>query len=224
MALAVDDIIERAREHHEAFGEAQHPDTVCLSFLSRYHRSLASQVGRLDPFSLATVQSIVKATWEAGWDEGDTGVAAEDHHQYLQGRAAHENNVNWDIVHFSPWPARPRDFRDVNDHLFPAFSIVAGNIYFHGRETDWTRYSDVELLYVPMTAALAFGGSITLPDSAESALVTGLAHFLSRRSSNVPGAPSTAEMRAEWMMSERQFLDEIGDRRKPLSSVTLDVW
>jgi len=226
MAVAVADIIIAARTVHEAFGFEAHPDSVCLAFLSRYHRMLMGRVASIDPESVAEVQQILKATWEAGWDYGDTGVAAQDHHIYLPGRVNHIDGESWDILHFSPWAARAREFRQVNDAFWPAYSIVSGNIHFHGAKSNWSRYASADLYYVPMTAALASTDDIALPDSAESSMVAALAYHLCQRSlnANSPGAPDCALLRMDWMENERAFLYEIGDRRKASSSTTLDVW
>jgi hypothetical protein len=226
MAVAVEEIITAARNTHEAFAPDPHPDSVCVTFLSRYHRMLMSKVVRYAPHRFALVQNIVKATWEGAWDKGDTGVAVQDHHVYLPGRANHVDTESWDILSITEWETRPREFRQVNDAKWPAYSIVAGTIHFQGDMVDWSRYSDVDIYYVPMTADLTAIGNITLPDSAEQALVAGLVYHLCNRSANAnnPSAPDCRLFRQDWVDSERAFLDEVAGQQAHHASVTLDVW
>ncbi|UCC92570.1 MAG: hypothetical protein JSW25_07850 [Thermoplasmata archaeon] len=224
MAVSVQEIINGARDTHESFTPEIHPNSVCLAYLSRYHRTLVLRIVALDPFRLAAVQSITKATWVAGWDKGDTGVAALDHHIYMDGRANLLDSDSWDILSLAAWGARPREFRQVNDSFWPAYSVVGGNIYFHGDQVDWDRFASVDIYYVPMSPDLTLAGNITIPDTAESAMVAGLAHFLAHRSHNSPGGPNVAALRQNWVDEERLFMDQVAGYSSRRSSATLDVW
>lgn len=224
MAVAVQDIIEGARMTHESFSPEVHPNTVCLAFLNRYQRQLMARSVKLDAMRFATIQAIPKATWEGSWDDGDTGVAALAHHVYLDGVAYRESGGGWDTLHLAAWGARSREFRQVNDSFWPAYSIVSGNIFFQGQEEDWVRYSSVEIYYVPLTTALTLSGNITLPDTAEEAMTAALAYHLGQRTHNAPGAPDPNLLRQDWMLAERTFLDEVAGYVKPRSSATQDVW
>lgn len=225
MAVAVQDIIEGARSTHEAFAPEPHPTQACLAFLSRYHKTLVSRVTRLDPYRLALQHSINRAAWESGWDKGDTGEAALAHHVYLPGRANYDSsNDGWDILQIAAWQTRNRYYRSVNDSFWPAYSIVAGNVFLHGEKMDWARYESVDLFYVPMTASLSLLDDIALPDSAEPAIIAALAYHLCQRSANQPGAPNCLLLRQDWMEAEKTFLDEVAAHQAHHSSATLDVW
>lgn len=226
MAVAVTELIIAARSTHESFAPEAHPDSVCLVFLSRYHRMLMSKVIQQNPHQFSSVQTILYATWDAAWDKGDTGVAALDHHVYMPGRANHTDTESWDILRLAAWEARPREFRQINDAHWPAYSLVGGNVYLHGDQADWDRYASIDIRYVPMTADLTLAGVITLPDSAEQALVSSLVYHLCQRSANAnnPGAPNCAYFREDWMEAERTFMNEISGYQKHHASVTLDIW
>lgn len=215
MAVTVAQIIEAARGYHASLDAAFHTDRAFLGLIDSYHKRLVNRVVQINPGEFSTFQNV-----SLPLADFDAGVAANDFHKYLSGKAFFvADNSMWDRLELIDW-----ELRSSRVH-FPAFSILNGTIRLHGVAADWTRYSSLEIRYVPMVTTLAAEtSSIVLPDTASDCMGLYAAYARMRAQPDQPYKAFLSELRAEWQEAERIFLGEIAARKQQELSQVREVW
>lgn len=211
MALVAGALIEAARDRSPAFVRTAHPDAVALRALSRRQRELVAWANGVNPDA-----ALVPLTFELPLEEFSAGVEIPPHH-YVRGGSAYHG------AH-----ARPlhliSEARRLDPPTWPAVYMLNGRLHLVGRARDWQGLTSVMVMYVPIPEDLtSLGSALVLPDSAEAALVAGVAAFLAGRTTRDEGVHARA-VQAEWEAARDGWLSEIGGRRRAHTSTIREVW
>lgn len=173
MALTCSGIIQAARDAHPSFDRHRHPDGILLRHLSSEHRRLAGKVLQANRAALAVdLEPIVLADYDFAAGE------ALPAHQFIHDVSAYDSAGCGAPVRQIAWENRLRP---------PCqgftWSYHDGKLFLSDTADDWAQVEEVRVSYAPIPAALAtVAATISLPDSAEPALVASLIAFMARRS------------------------------------------
>ena len=171
MALTPAGIIQQARELDAAFVRRIHPDEVLRSYLSRYQRSLVSELVAIDPSVVASMEPITLPL--ATFADGHTMPS-----EVLTWISIDAVRADGQVD-----PVQLVAFNDRHTtHFFPAVYFQAGVLYLVGVADQWTAWDTVRAYYVETPAAVASKDTtLVLPDTAEDLLVACLGDFMARR-------------------------------------------
>lgn len=190
MATAAE-VVDQARDYHPAFDPRKVPDASALRVLSRLQRRLASKVAALSEDALAEPYAFLKADVDTAAAAGfaGAGLTLPDHllllgffTSRLTGPAV---TVPVNLVSYANYPVEaarcwPSCFV-LRGRLYPANRSelgMVGSSSLHG----WEDFNGLSALLVPNPPELTGrSSSITLPDLALDALVTGLAFWMAGR-------------------------------------------
>jgi hypothetical protein len=196
MALTPALLINDARDRHPLFTRQRHPDPILL-------RALTSEERRMVGKALAANPSSITATLEIALDSYsfDTGQALPAFHRV---ESAHAGDPPIPMFRVA-WP----------NHLYAggllAYSVHGNTLFLAGAAEHWSGIEVVNVSYAPVPVDLAaLSDPMVLPDTAESYLVSFLAHFMARRLSAKEITPEEmAQFVAERGRCESDFLAEI---------------
>lgn len=197
MALLAGDIINHARDMHQALSPMNAPAVVGYRALSRFQGDLVDQITARQPGFLAQVLvvSLPLATFAdginlttllpGGW------LALED----LFARASYDSDT-------TRWPIRcnniPWGQRDMVQP-WPCYTMRDNVLYLMGTETDWSVMSSLRLSYTAQPADITDDASaLVVPADAREALATMLCAFYLWRLVQDPAYRVPAEMAQTW--------------------------
>jgi hypothetical protein len=219
MALTLDTVIKAVRDVHPAFEERLVPNAVLARFYSQYQRQLVRKLTHVRRDYLASTEDV-----EFPLATFANGHTLADHEYVIGGTVVFVNTTTYKeeltIVpfgeRFQPWGS------------YPAY-IVNRVMYFCGTADDWVPVDKVTVFYVPEIAALTVltgaGGTFTLPDVAEDALVGAGARFAALRVAGKPDVDiDVAAIAASAQHAEELYLQMVGDQPNAGAQYVTEVW
>lgn len=186
MALAVDEVIDHARDIHPLLSPANAPAGLLLRELTRAVSDLYDQIYPRMPAYLATSLDVdltdpaldwtgimedvpgaspgidLTTLLAGGWKDITQG-------EFWMGTGATARKLA--VATPTPWEQRAIVQR------FPAFTLRDNALYFLGSQQAYSRFSVFRLVYTPNPADLTLGGTVPLPHDAREPLASRLALF-----------------------------------------------
>lgn len=185
MSLLAGDLIEAARDRHASFDRERTPDLVLLRFLSREQRRLMGKLAQANPQAVSVTQDLLLSAYD--WRAGFLLLA----YQAL--------DVRGEVIFTDPARhAAPLHIRALADQSVAGVGYFAGAqgdvLRLFGVAADWEGVERVRVRLAPLPDELKrLGDPLTVPDTAEAALVASLTAFLAGRAEGVDGRPFYAE-------------------------------
>lgn len=199
MAIAAGTIIEQARDYSPLYTRQAIPDLPALKALSRYEKLLAESVVQEAPDALAQWYDVplpLDEGWEGGLEFPESLIVLGGEITY---DAPSVMRGSWEVAILGAGQAYTQP------HMMPSVSFMGGRLYltdvrkWWGSETGWEDMTSLRFRYVPEIEDLeALSQDITLPDTAEPALVSQLALWMGTRlNQRLPGLADEAERSAQ---------------------------
>lgn len=224
MTITAQEVIEAARDQHAAFSPQRNPNRLLLRQLAQYKRRLFAKITDVNSSVLQVVATDVTVDITAfdftnGQDLGD--------HLYIlpDGEIEPQNEIDpGDRAKFTLIGQNVRNFSR------PALSgwMRANRLFLQGSAQDWNGFITLHLSVIPMpTGPTALADNFDpMPDSGQDALVNYLALVMAKRGHSDDTLPGidVRGFRADFAEAERQFLEELGLRKKARKIRTLDVY
>jgi hypothetical protein len=204
MTLTAGPILEAARDRHVSFDRRHHPDPSCLRYLSGYVRTLHGTVAVIDETALAVEEIIALPLFDFS-----LGAAVPANRTIVGAVLKDARGIVYDFD-LVQWGNR----HDRNRARLVAWE-VGGRLYLSGAATDYTSYSEIGLLLVPIPVDLtSLTSAIGLPDSAQQCLETKVALFMALRGHDDEAMPKpdARALASEASEAETRFLADIGNR------------
>ena len=136
MALTPAGIIQQARELDTSFVQRIHPNEVLRSYLSRYQRSLVSELVAIDPSAVASVETITLPL--SPFADGHT--MAEEVLTWISIDAVRSDG-QMDLVQQVAFNDRH------TTRFFPSVYFQAGVLYLTGVESLWLGWDTIRAYY-----------------------------------------------------------------------------
>lgn len=217
MALLAGDVIEGARDRHRAFAREFAPQGMCLRFLSQYVRELLGKVAALDPDVLRVDTPVVMPLADFA-----AGIALPANRSVVA-ISATETGSNPRTFEVTLVPVALR-----NDIKTPSAAAWEANgvLYLRGSANDWQNVGSLAIATIPVPAAITTSQTaLPLPDTAERALIEGLALLLARRGPPKDGLPpiELSSFAAAKDDAEGAYLKEVMNRVTHRAHFTRDV-
>lgn len=197
------DVIEGARGLDRSFGPQNHPQRICLEFLTRYQRRLAGKLLQREPEIISDEITI------------DLPLATFSDGALLQSASV---DIEFDRIHGF-------HLVDDNDEKYPlpvvtfkeritATRILYGWVresvlFLSGVAADWTRYSGIVFTHAPTPGAVTADADLILPDSALDVVVLALGAEMGKR---MPQQLSRTTIASEAVDAEIDYLNLIEER------------
>lgn len=194
-------LIERARDRHPLFDPKSHPDGVLLRALSGEERRLVGKALEVNPSSIAASLTIDVNSYS--FADGQL-LPAFHHVESADAIPTDPTALAFPLIRVA-WPNR------AYLGAVQAYSIQSHSFYLSGARADWTGIDVVLVTYAPIPVDLTtLDDFLVVPDTAEAALVSFLAHFMARRVpvSQMP-IEDLAGFASERAAAERDFLSEM---------------
>ncbi len=216
MSLTPGVLIERARDRSPLFDRRRHPDPTLLRALSGEERRLVGKALQLNPSTIAATLTVELADYDFA-----TGAPLPALHSIHSAVAVPAG------ADCPPFPVAKLNFADrtrVRPRL--GYSVQGSALYLAGDSDDWEGIERLDLSYAPIPVDLAaLTDPMVLPDTAESYLVSFLAHFMARRlpAAEMPPA-ELAQFVAERQAAEIDFLEAIRSTYVARTFRVQEVW
>lgn len=222
--MTAEDIIRQARELDPSFDAQRHPQRVAINRLSRLQRRLVAEWVKVDKD--AVVETFEVTFPLADFNAGVELVEGESVQTPIRMTAVYSPLDVWYRGHIEPADLELITRSDRNRSAVRRAAWLEGNtLRFTGEARLWSDVRFVRLSYAPTPEDIAaLDEELVLPDTAEDALVTGLAAFFASRSNDRELARPRREYQAEAADSEALWLSELRHRRGAITSRTRMVW
>lgn len=214
-SFTAESVIEASRDRHASFDRQRHPGPILLRFLDRLQRYLLGEAVQRDISFLAQEHPVLfpLADFTAGYLLPFTFHILHGGDLVMQGQRVGEFNLIPYGRRFSPVP------------LYSGWTM-GQTLHFRGMASDWIPVDQVVLSYVPTVTRLStITGGLTLPRSAEAAMVEHLAAFMAQRGHKDPRLPpiDITAFEATAAREEGKWLAQVGDRRRTQVKYVKDV-
>lgn len=216
-------MIQEARWEDPSFTEHRHTGAFLRAALADYQDELLGKIAQVNPEELAEVYVVTLplADFAAGHELVELDESEEVALRYKVlldwGEAIDSQGFNDRARHIamgSRW----------GPHRYPSYWVRDGRLYLIGDAKDWTGYVQLNVPYVPLApATLASTDNLILDDQARRVWKSYLAHRMAQRSNQDELARSKNAFAEEWLMRERELLEDFEGRHVTTDVVT-EVW
>lgn len=188
MALVAREIINAARDHHPEFLRNDYSNVMLLRALSRAQTALYQAAFSENEEALATSKQFPRATVEAAVKTG-TGMSLPAHVLIL-GVVVRKTDGHSCKMQLVPYT----DLLSMEEKkAFPAGALVGQRLHPVASD-DWADVKNVSVRYVPMPEKLeTLDQELTIPDTAENAVVLALVVFMAQRGNLLSSLPGIVE-------------------------------
>lgn len=211
MAFTAGDVIQTARDLHQAFEPTRHPDAVCWRFLTRYTKALASRIVEVRPRALTAVVTTVALPLPS-FATGTT-IPAD---LLLLDVEARPTNRRVDTAGV-PVELLPGSQRRAAHTRVPWAWREGPTLFLGGDEAQWTSFDQLTLRTVAIPGVIATSATaIPFPDDALDCCALQLGAFLAKRELNNGGSPpfSAASYIADAEAAEGTFLSRLTNQKR----------
>jgi hypothetical protein len=220
-SLVARDLIQAARDAHPAFEERRHPSAMLLRLLSAYQRRLGAKLIQRNRMILTASQDTALPLADFA-----AGITVPDYKRPLKvwalSAATTDDPDPKTEVDLVGWQAAVRYLR--------AASLRNNVLYLSGQVSDWAGFTGIRFEYVPeldsLTALTGSGGTLALPNAAESCVVAYLAYRMAARGVKAEDIepPDTGLFLREWQVAEDDLLTEIAGHVQATVGVVREVF
>lgn len=198
------EVIEAARGLDPSFSPQNHPDRICLEFLTRYQRRLSGKMLSVEAESISS-----EITIDLPLDAFAAGAILVD---------ADSKPLQWDRIHGfeltdsngekHTLPVVP--FKDRITAMRTLYGWMRQNVLFlTGNAGSWNAYTGIICTYAPTAGVVTLAANLIFPDNAFDACVLALGAETGKRKPHLLERKTIA---AEAKEAEEDFLNLIEDR------------
>ena len=197
------EVIDAARGLDSSFSRQNHPNRVCLEFLTRYQRRLSGKMIRVDRMSISS-----EITFDLPLADFDAGLPLEVVATPVEYDRIHGFHLLDENDERSSLPVT--SFKDRITSTRSRYGWLEENtLFLSDAAQDWVSWTNIIFVYAPTATAVVLGTDMIFPDSAFDVVVLGLGSEMGKRKPQLLERTTIVD---EHDLAEKAYLNLIEER------------